>query len=171
MKRIRQSTLLALGLILTACLLAGATAGGHVEKKCYNSSGDEIPCPNSNYSETQFAARATARKSGPTVAPVAASWTPSPIPSTTPSPTPSPVGTSTSMVAPTQAAMPTLMQAQQAAPPPASAAQAASSRPSAIGLVFIVVVIGLAGLIVVILLFMIFRWLSSRRNTPPGPTN
>ncbi len=163
MKRIRQSMLLSLGLILTACLLAGAAAGGHLEKKCYNDSGDEIPCGDSNYYETQVAARATARHSGPVVPAVAAS--------PTPSPTPSPTGTPTSTAAPTQTAKPTLIQAQGAAPPAASAAQEASPRPSAIMVLILVLILGFAGVLVVILLFMLFRWLSGRRNMPPGPPN
>jgi hypothetical protein len=35
----------------------------------------------------------------------------------------------------------------------------------------LVLILGFAGVLVVILLFMLFRWLSGRRNMPPGPPN
>lgn len=160
MKRIRQSMLLSLGLILTACLLAGAAAGVHPEKKCYDAGGEEIPC-NSNYYQTQFAARATARQSGPTAPAVAAS--------PTPSPTGTPTSTATPTQTPTQTPIPTLTQTQEAAPPATSAPQEASPQPSATTVLILVLMVGGAGALGVILLFMLFRWLSGRRNTPPRP--
>jgi len=154
MKSIRQSMLLSLGLILTACLLSAAAAGVHPEKKCYNADGDEIPCVDSNYLQTQVAERAAARDSGPVAPAVAAS------------PTASPTGTPTSTATPTETPMPTLMQAQEAAPPAAAAPQEAAPRPSATMVLIPVLMLGCAGVVVVILLFIVFRWLSGRRNPP-----
>jgi hypothetical protein len=156
MKRIRQSVLLSLGLILMACLLVGAAAGGHPDKKCYNTSGDLIPCNDSNFSQTQFAAKATARKSGPTAPAVVATRTSSP--------TASPSATPTLTAAPAATPMPTLIQAQGAVPQAAAAAQQTSPRPSPIILVILVLMLGFAGVLIVFLLFMFFRWLSRRGN-------
>lgn len=150
MKRIRQSMLLSLGLILTAWLLAAAAAGVQPEKKCYNSLGEQIPC-DSNYLQTREAARATARNSGPSI-----------VASATPSPTATPTSTAT----PSQTPVPTLTPEQGAAPAVAAAPQEATPPPSATMVLIPVVMAGCAGVLVLGLLFMAFRWLSSRRNTP-----
>ncbi len=173
MKNIRRSILLSLGLILTACLVLGAAGARHPEKKCYDSAGDEIPCPNSNYSETQFAARATARHSGPTAQPGSGSSLQTlPTLTQTASPTPSPTATLTNTAPPpTEDLMPTLSQGQQAAPPVAPAAQQPTSQPSLVTLLVLLGVVGLAGVLVVLVLVLLFRWLSGRRNAPPGPSS
>jgi hypothetical protein len=167
MKRIRGSVLLSLGFVLTACLLAGAAAGGHPQKKCYDTDGNEIPCPNSNFSETQFAARATARHSGPTAPAVAAT----PRPSLTVSPTSSPTVTPTGTTAPAETPVPILNQAQQPATPAASAPRETSPQSSSITLLVLVAVVGLAAVLVVLLLILLYRWLSGRGKVPPGPPN
>ncbi len=164
----RRSMLLSLGLILAACLLAGAAVGGPLEKKCYDSSGNEIPCPNSNFSETQFAARATARKAGPTSAPVVR--TPQPVAaSVTPSPTASPTATATNTPVPSLTPIPTLSQAQATLAPAAPAAQQTSSGGSMVTLAVLVGVIALGALLIVLLGVLVYRWLSGRGNQPPGP--
>jgi hypothetical protein len=156
MKRIRQSMILSLGLVLTACLLAAAAAPVRPEKKCYNADGEEIPC-DSNYLQTKEAAKATARNNYPSLPTITPTFTP------TPSPTPTATETVTETPAPTAAQLP------QAAPPAASAPQPASSQPSTIQLLIPVAMLGCAGLLAVFLVFMLFRWLLARRAAPPGP--
>ena len=155
MKRIRRSMLLSFGLILAACLVIAAAAGAQPAKKCYNDAGEEIPC-DSNYLQTREAERATARESGPVAPAVVASATPSP--TVTPTDTP----------APSQTPLPTVIQAVEAAPPLATARPAPSDRPSATMVLIPVLMLGCAGVLAVILVFLVFRWLPGRRNLPPG---
>jgi hypothetical protein len=150
--------LLSLGLILMAGLLAAAAAGVHPGRKCYDAGGEEIPC-DSNYLQTQAAAKATARNSGPAV------------PAVAPSATPSPTATPTSTAIPTQITVPTLIQTQEAAPPAAAAPQAAAPRASTSMLLIPLLMLGCGAVLAVIVLFVLYRWLSGRRNTPPGPPN
>jgi hypothetical protein len=155
MKRIRRSMLLSFGLILAACLVIAAAAGAQPAKKCYNDAGEEIPC-DSNYLQTREAERATARESGPDEPAVAASATASP------------TGSPTNTPAPSETPVPTAIQAVEAAPPLATAQPAPSDRPSATMVLIPVAMLGCAGVLVAILLFLAFRWLSGRRNLPPG---
>jgi hypothetical protein len=157
MKTVWRSTLLSMALILTACLLAGAAAGAPPQKRCFNADGEEIPCPNSNYLQTQYAQRQTARAIGPTAPLVVAS--------VTPAPTASPTVTPTSTEAPTESPAPSLTQAQEAAPSVTSAPQAASPQaPTTLKLLPIFAMLGCAGLLAVVLIFLLFRWFSSRRS-------
>ncbi len=164
MKKMRQSMLLSLGLILAAGLLAAAATGVRPEKKCYNADGEEIPCT-SNYLQTQFAARATAKELGLTAPAVVASATAS----ATASPSATPTDTATATA--TETPVPTLSQATEPAPPVAPAPPAASSQPSALMVLVPVVMLGAAGLLVVIVLILLFRWLSGMRNKPPGSSS
>lgn len=159
MKRITQSILLTVGVIVTACLLAAAAAGVHPGKRCYNEAGDEIPCGDSNYYQTQFAARATARKAGPTAQAVVASATVSPTVSPTPSPTVTPTGTEAS----TDTPIATSIATQEAASPAASAPQATSTRPPTSMVLVPVLLFGCAGILVVVIVVLAVRWIASRR--------
>ncbi len=164
MKRSARSLLFSMAIILGACVLAAAAAGGRPQKKCYDSSGNEIPCPNSNYSETQFAARATARKAGPTAPAVAATARPSATASPTVTATATPTVTPTAEAA----AGPTLIYTQQATPAAGSGAAQTSTGGSPITLALLVAVIGFAGLVVVILAVVLLRRFGGRSNQPPG---
>jgi hypothetical protein len=154
MKRFRQSLLLSLGIVLVACVLSAAAAGVHPAKKCYNSDGEEIPCP-SNYSQTQFAARATRRETGPTAPANAPARAASP----TPTPTLTPTNTAPPTEAPTQALIPV-----QTVPPPATPAPQVASSPSGANFVPLALLLGCMGLVVLVLLVLLWRWLSGRRQ-------
>jgi hypothetical protein len=155
MKSIRRSILLSFGIILTACLVIAAAAGAQPAKKCYNDAGEEIPC-DSNYLQTREAERAAARDSGPAATAVVASATASP------------TSTPTSTATPSQTPMPTVIQAQAAAPPAATALPTPTPRPSATMVLIPVALLGCAGVLAVILVFLVFRRLPGRRNNPPG---
>ncbi|MFH1185741.1 MAG: hypothetical protein V1755_12005 [Chloroflexota bacterium] len=58
MKEFRSSVLVLVALAVAVGLLTAATAApAPPEKKCYNADGEEIPCPESNYLQTQKAIR------------------------------------------------------------------------------------------------------------------
>ena len=81
MRNSRAFLLVLVTLAVTVGLLtAAAAAPVPPQKRCYNDSGEEIPCPNSNYQQTQFAERATSKVSGPTYTPVPPTLTYTPTP-------------------------------------------------------------------------------------------
>lgn len=146
--------------VTVGLLTAAAAAPVPPQKRCYNSSGEEIPCPNSNYLQTQYAERATSRVSGPSFTPAPPTWTPTP----TASPTPTSTNTPTATQAPASGAIP----AQPAQPAGASAPLATAPRPSTLQILIPLFMLGFAGLVGLIVLILIIRWLSSRRSAPPG---
>jgi hypothetical protein len=161
MRNSRAFVLALAALAVTVGLLTVAAAAPvPPEKRCYNSAGEEIPCPNSNYLQTQYAARATSRVSGPTYTPVPPTWTPTP--------TTSPTATSTIAPAATQAPTSGALPAQPAQPAGASAPLATAPRPSTIQILIPIIMLVLAGVIGLVVLVLIIRWLSSRRSAPPG---
>lgn len=162
MKSVRKSILLLPGLILLACLLSAAGAGLPPEKKCYNEAGDQIPCFDSNYGQTQAAGGPTSQDSAPLAPVIAASQTQAPTASATEAPT--------STAAPTETPVATWTQAQQTATP-VPTSQEPPPGPSATQILIPIAMLGFAGLILLILVLLLFRWLARRRNVPPGPPN
>ena len=123
MRNSRAFLLLLVTLAVTVGLLtAAAAAPVPPQKRCYNDSGEEIPCPNSNYQQTQFAERATSKVSGPTYTPVPPTLTS----------TPTPLPTATATIAPAATLVPAsgAVPGQPAEPAGASAPLAASPQPS-----------------------------------------
>ena len=158
MKDFRTSVLVLVALAVTVGLLTmAAAAPAPPEKKCYDADGEEIPCPGSNYLQTQKAIR----DAGPTSAPVLPTYTFSPTPSPTATPTITPIPTES----PTLGATP----APLAVPPAASSPLESSPWLSSFLVLVPLLLLGCAGLIGVILLVILVRWLSRRRSAPPGP--
>lgn len=161
MKRSRAFLLVLIPLAVTVGLLtAAAAAPVPPQKRCYNESGEEIPCPNSNYQQTQFAERATSRVSGPT-------YTPAP-PTFTPTTAASPTATSTLAPAATQAPASGALPGQPAEPAGASAPLAPDPGPSTLQVLIPVLMLAFSGIIGLVLLVLTIRWLTTRRSAPPG---
>jgi len=155
MKHSRAFVLMLAALAVTVALLtAAAAAPVPPQKKCYNDSGEEIPCPNSNYQQTQFAERATSRVSGPTFTPAPPTFTSTPLP------------TATSTTAPTA----TLEPASGADPgQPAQPAGASAPLPpdrglSTLQVMIPVILLVFAGILGLVLLVLTIRWLTTRRS-------
>jgi hypothetical protein len=161
MKNSRAFVLVLVTLAVTVGLLtAAAAAPVPPQKKCYDAGGEEIPCPESNYLQTQYAARATSRDSGPTYTPVP--------PTFTPTPTASPTATSTIASAVTGPASSGSLPGQPAQPAGASAPLGTAPRPSTLQILIPLLMLGFAGLLGVVLLVLIIRWFSARRSARPG---
>ena len=161
MKDFRSSVLVLVALAVTVGLLTMAAAAPvPPEKKCYDAGGEEIPCPESNYLQTQKAIRDASRDSGPTYTPVP--------PTYTLSPTASPTATPTITAIPTESPTPGAAPEPLAVPPAASSPPETSPWLSSILVLVPLLLLGCAGLIGVILLVILVRWLSRRRSAPPG---
>jgi hypothetical protein len=161
MRDIRSSVLVLASIAVTFGLLtAAAAAPAPPDRKCYNEAGEEIPCPESNYLQTQKAIRDASRDSGPTFTPVPPTFTLTPTPEPTATPTTALVATETVATA---AAL------GQPAQPPAAAPPEPASQPSAFMMLVPLAMFGFAGLIGVILLVLLVRWLLSRNRASHGP--
>src|SRR5512143_1519287 len=109
MRQPSSSVLVLMALAVTVGLLtAAAVPSAPPERKCYNEAGEEIPCPESNYLQTQKAIRDASRDSGPTFTPVPPTFTltPTPQPSATPTTAPAPTETIAAAAALEQPAQP-----------------------------------------------------------------